>query len=94
MSARNITMKMGEKLNITCGKGKKSRSRMKQTHQLEEDEVAEMMSSSSALKRLSSSDNYSDLDEMRDFKKNTGRFHVVTPAEWEEEKKEKKEKKK
>ena len=86
MSARNITMKMGEKLSITCGKGKKSRSRMEQTHQFEEDDVAKMMSSSSALKRQSSSDNYSDLDEMRDFKK-TGRFHVVTPEEWDAEKK-------
>ena len=113
MSARNITMKRGEKLSITCGKGKKSRSRMEhsdhtvtlkpnsranfaplQGSKFEEDDVVKMMSSSSALKRPSSSDKYSDLNELQDFKKNTGkRFHVVTHAEWEAEKKEIQEKK-
>lgn len=82
MTTRNIKMKMGEELRVTCGKASRPRSTMKSALQKQQMEAAKMMSvekvmgesSDSSKFDLSSSSSDSDLDEMRDFKGPRGRF--------------------
>ena len=82
MTTRNIKMKMGEELRVTCGKASRPRSSMKSALQEQQMEAAKMMSaekvmgesSDSSKYDLSSSSSDSDLDEMRDFKQPRGRF--------------------
>jgi hypothetical protein len=82
MTTRNIKMKMGEELRVTCGKASRPRSSMKSALQEQQMEAAKMMSaekvmgesSDSSKYDLSSSSSDSDLDEMRDFKGPRGRF--------------------